>query len=58
MTILRFKDGVSFDTSGPLRITKRADGWYVVGQGFLCPCDTEDEAQKLLADLASTDHVH
>ena len=31
MSTLRFDDGMSFDTSGPLRISIRRDGMYVVG---------------------------
>jgi hypothetical protein len=48
---LMFSDGVEFDTTGPLRAERRADGWYVVGEGFLCPCDDRAEAEHLIADL-------
>jgi len=29
MSKLTFTDGETFDLSGPLRLEKRADGWYV-----------------------------
>ena len=33
MTRLRFSDSVEFDTSGPLRVERRPDGYYLVGRG-------------------------
>jgi hypothetical protein len=51
MTRLRFDDGVEFDTDGPYRIEERHDGLYVVGRGMLCPCDSREAAERLLADL-------
>ena len=27
--MMRFSDGVSFNTSGPMRAERRYDGWYV-----------------------------
>ena len=47
MGMLRFDDGVSFDTSGPLRVERRSDGYYVVGEGMMCPVDTYREGQEL-----------
>ena len=35
--ILDFEDGISIDTSGPLRILSLHDGWYLVGEGLLMP---------------------
>jgi len=51
VTLLRFSDGVEFDTAGPYRIETRGDGLYVVGHGFLCPVDSEEEGQTLIATL-------
>jgi len=48
---MRFSDGISFDTSGPLRLTRRKDGWYVVGNGMLCPVDSPGEGEKFMARL-------
>jgi len=50
---LEFSDGVRFDCTGPLRIERRRDGLYVVGEGFLCPCDSRAEAEALLLKLAN-----
>ena len=46
---MRFSDGMTFDTSGPLRLTRRKDGWYVVGNGMLCPVDSIEEGEKFIA---------
>ncbi len=51
MSTLRFTDGITFDTSGPLRITRRRDGMYVIGEGMLCPVTDEDEARKLIENI-------
>lgn len=49
--ILKFDDGVSFDTSGPLRITRKSDGYYVVGEGMLIPAADTDEAKKIIEEM-------
>jgi hypothetical protein len=51
MSILKFSDGESFDTSGPLRKEKRYDGWYVLGEGKLIPANDEQEANKIMNQL-------
>jgi hypothetical protein len=48
---LRFSDGQNFDTSGPLRLTKRRDGWYVIGQGKLIPVDSPEEGREIIAQF-------
>jgi hypothetical protein len=48
---LHFTDGVSIDTSGPLRILLLEDGVYVVGQGMLIPVNTQQEAEDEIARL-------
>jgi hypothetical protein len=48
---LKFTDGVEIDTTGELRIIKLADGFYIVGQGFLCPVDTREEGELLTKKL-------
>ena len=45
---LRFDDGVEINTTGPLRKLYLDDGWYVVGEGTICPVDDEDEAEELM----------
>jgi len=54
MSRLRFDDGIEFDTDGPLRIEERHDGLYVVGNGMLCPCESREAAERLLAELRET----
>jgi hypothetical protein len=51
MSILKFSDGESFDTSGPVRKEERYDGWYVLGQGLLIPVKDEQEADKVINQL-------
>ena len=57
MSKLTFTDGVSFDTDGPYRVTRRKDGWYFVGGGMLCPVDSYEEGydmkRRLEADAAT-----
>ena len=45
---MRFSDGMTFDTSGPLRLTRRSDGWYVVGEGLLCPVNSVEEGERFI----------
>ena len=50
MSILRFSDGITIDTSGELRARKLKDGWYVVGEGMLIPVrDLKDAKQTILS---------
>ena len=50
---LNFSDGVSVDTSGKPRIQRLSDGIYVVGKGFMIPCDDAEEAQRIIKDMSS-----
>ena len=50
--MITFSDGMSFDTTGPLRVVRKSDGYYVVGQGLLCPVDTDTEGQELIEELS------
>ena len=45
---LTFSDGMTFNTSGPLRLAKRSDGWYVVGDGMLIPVDSPVEGRMFI----------
>ena len=54
MSALHFNDGMSFDTSGPLRISVRRDGMYVVGEGMLVPVRDEREARQLIENINKT----
>ena len=48
---LRFNDGVEFDPQGELRIERRHDGLYVVGEGMVCAVETREEGEELIAKL-------
>ena len=50
---MRFSDGMTFDTSGPLRLTRRSDGWYVIGGGWLIPVDSPEEGMEIIAKMKS-----
>lgn len=52
---MRFNDGMSFDTSGPLRITVKSDGFYVVGQGMLIPIRDAKEGRQLIEQFSKED---
>ena len=51
MSKLRFSDGVTIDTSGPLRTLRLKDGYYVVGQGMCIPVDSREEAVDYIKEL-------
>ena len=46
--MLKFSDGMSFDTSGKLRVERRSDGLYVVGNGMLIPVNSIKEANEII----------
>jgi hypothetical protein len=48
MSILKFSDGITVDTSGPIRTLQLPDGWYVIGQGYLIPVESEKAALDLI----------
>lgn len=50
---LKFNDGVSVNTGGPLRLIRLPDGLYVTGWGYLIPVDDWDEGTSIIAELKS-----
>ena len=50
---LKFTDGEEFDVTGPLRLEKRYDGWYVLGNNRMIP--VRDEYQGLEIIKNATD---
>ena len=52
MSKLVFSDGITIDMSGTMRIIKKIDGYYVVGQGLSCPVDSIEEGRKVIAMLS------
>lgn len=51
MSILKFSDGMEFDTSGELRKELKSDGWYVLGDNKLIPVNDEEDADLTLKKL-------
>lgn len=49
--MLRFSDGMEFDTGGELRLECRSDGWYVLGQGFFIPVSGKEEGQAIIREM-------
>lgn len=48
---LHFSDGISLDTSGPLRILLLEDGLYVIGRGNLIPVGSHEEALAVIEGM-------
>ncbi len=51
MSTLTFSDGETFDTSVELQLTRRKDGWYVIGEGYLIPVKDIDEGREKLKEM-------
>lgn len=49
--LLKFSDGVTIETGGPLRKFRLNDGWYVVGNGFCIPVASEGEADETIVEM-------
>ena len=48
---LKFSDGEEFDLSGPLRLEKRYDGWYVLGNNKMIPVRDENHGLEIIKSL-------
>jgi hypothetical protein len=48
--MIQFSNGMKFNTDGPLRVVRRSDGLYVVGQGTLCPVASYEEEEKIIKE--------
>jgi hypothetical protein len=49
--MLRFSDGVTIDTTGPLRTLTLPDGHYVVGNNMLIPVDSLETAREMIKKM-------
>lgn len=49
--MIKFSDGVEFETNGKCRIENRSDGLYVVGNGMLCSVDSYEEGYALIKSI-------
>ena len=45
MSEIKFADGIKLDTSVDYHMSRRKDGWYVVGKGLLCPVKDYEDGQ-------------
>jgi len=48
MSMMKFSDGMTFNTDGPMRPVCKSDGWYVVGEGTLMAVDDIHEAREFI----------
>lgn len=48
---LNFSDGVTLNTGGKLRVVKKYDGYYVVGDGMSVPVSDREEGYELINEL-------
>jgi len=46
--MIRFSDGMVFDTRGDLRIVEEQDGFYVVGEGWLIPVSNKEAGEEMI----------
>ena len=53
--MLRFSDGMEFDTSGELRVECRSDGCYVVGGGMMIPVTDRKEGEEVIKEMSGRD---
>ena len=51
MSILSFNDGMTINTDGPLRVIRKSDGCYVVGNGMCMPVDSRAEGQEYIREI-------
>jgi hypothetical protein len=54
---LKFSDGTTIDTTGPLRKLQLEDGWYVVGNGFCIRVADEGEADETIVKMSDRKQV-
>lgn len=50
---LKFTDGEEFDVTGPLRLEKRYDGWYVLGNNKMIPVRDDLHGLEIIKNLQS-----
>lgn len=46
--MIEFGDGKKMDIGGETRVVERDGEWFVAGNGFMFPADSEEEAGRLL----------
>ena len=51
MSVLRFSDGMTINTDGKLRVIRKKDGYYVVGEGMCMPVESREEGNEIVEQL-------
>ena len=51
MSSLRFSDGMTINTGGELRVIRKSDGYYVVGEGTCAPVDSLEDGLAYVSFL-------
>lgn len=51
MSKLNFNDGMTISTDGVLRVIKKRDGYYVVGEGMCFPVDDRLEGNEIIKEI-------
>lgn len=51
--MIEFGDGTKLDIGGETRVVERDGEWFVAGNGFMFPADSEEEAERLLGYIES-----
>ena len=51
MSLLRFNDGMTLNTGGQLRVVRKRDGYYVLGEGMSLPVDSRQEGLELIREM-------
>jgi len=57
MSTLKFSDGMTINMEGQLRIIRKSDGLYVVGDGMCLPVESRQEGRETIAELTPTTPV-
>lgn len=52
MSLLKFSDGISVETSGEPRVLQLNDGYYAAGKGILIPATNRETAEFLVRKMS------
>ena len=55
VSVLRFNDGMTITVDGPLRVIRKSDGHYVVGEGMCIPVNDYAEGVEMIKRLQNED---
>ena len=58
MSKIKFSDDMEFNTDGnSYHLTRRFDGWYVVGLNTLCPVNSYEEGRRFIVELEAMSKI-